>query len=59
MTVLVLVVAEDGLVHVVVADVASSQGAGSVNLDPNIEVKAMGVFHKSVELPWNLVGQSA
>ena len=31
-TVLVLVVAEDGLVHVVVADVTSSQGAGSVNL---------------------------
>ena len=34
MTILVLVVAEDGLVHVVVCHVTGSQGASSVNLQP-------------------------
>ena len=32
--ILVLIVAEDSLVHVVVADVTGSQGASSVNLQP-------------------------
>ena len=50
MTVLVLVVAEDGLVHVVVCHVTGSQGASSVNLTrDNVQVKAWGIIQKSEE----------
>ena len=50
MTVLVLVVAEDGLVDIVVGDISSSKGASSVNLTrDNVHVKAWGIIHKSEE----------